>query len=108
MEKCSSASDVISLIMDRVIVDNIRQAESLVNGLIDGINAVTGWIKELEHVCYEYKTFKRCPEDPETLATLFGCSPGATEPHKRCYYECASANRTFSVQRARRCSCLCL
>lgn len=98
VEKCSSASDVISLIMDRIIVNNIRQAESLVNGLIDGINKIIGWIKKLDHVCWEYKTFKRCPEDPEALAAIFGCNPGATEPHKRCYYECASANRTFSIR----------
>jgi len=97
VEKCSSASDVISLIMDSIIVDNIRQAESLVNGLIDGVNKIIGWIKKLDHVCWEYKTFKRCPEDPESLAAIFGCNPGATEPHKRCYYECASANRTFSI-----------
>ena len=87
VEKCSSASDVISLIMDRIIVDNIRQAESLINGLIDGVNDIIGWMKKIEHVCYPYKTFKRCPEDPDSLAALFGCQPGATEPHKRCYYE---------------------
>lgn len=87
VEKCSSASDVISLIMDRIIVDNIRQAESLVNGLIDGVNKIIGWIKKIDHVCWEYKTFKRCPEDPESLAAIFGCNPGATEPHRRCYYE---------------------
>ena len=77
VEKCSSASDVISLIMDRIVVDNIRQAESLVNGLIDGVNKIFGWIGEIDHVCSEYKTFKRCPEDPEALAALFGCQPGA-------------------------------
>ena len=87
VEKCSSASDVISLIMDRIVVDNIRQAESLVNGLIDGVNKIFGWIGEIDHVCFEYKTFKRCPEDPEALAALFGCQPGASQPHRRCYYE---------------------
>jgi len=103
VEKCSSASDVISLIMDRIIVDNIRQAESLINGLIDGVNDIIGWMKKIEHVCYPYKTFKRCPEDPDSLAALFGCQPGATEPHKRCYYERASATNSnvSSAARAR-------
>ena len=90
VQKCSSASDVISLIMDRIITDNVRQAEALVNGLIDGLNKIIGWIKKLDHVCFKYKKFKRCPEDPDALEALFGCQPGAEEPHERCYYECAA------------------
>jgi hypothetical protein len=89
VEKCSSASDVMVLIMDRILVDMVRTAEGLVNNLIDSVNKVIGWVGKINNVCWEYKTFKRCPEDADSLAALFGCSPDDDELHKRCYYECA-------------------
>ena len=91
VEKCSSASDVISLIMDRIMVNMVRTAEGLVNGLIKSVNKVIrSFGGNLKAVCWEYKTFKRCPEDADSLSALFGCSPDHDEPHRRCYYEYAS------------------
>ena len=87
VEKCASASDVISLIMDRILVEAIRQAENIVNGLIKSINQVIGWFAKIPKVCFNFKTHKLCPEDPDVLETLLGCAPDDAEPHRRCFYE---------------------
>ena len=98
VEKCSSASDVMVLIMDRILVDMVRTAEGLVNNLIDGVNKVFGFFGKINKVCWEFKTFKRCPEDADSLAALFGCSPDDDELHKRCYYEYAASKIELFTQ----------
>ena len=66
----------VSLIMDRIVVDNIRQAEP--GQRTDRRRQQDLWVDRGDRPrVAEYKTFKRCPEDPEALAALFGCQPGA-------------------------------
>lgn len=93
-EKCTSASDVMSLIMDRIMVEQIKIVEHMQNKAIVDINHVIKWMGgKVPFQCLPYKNYKRCPDDADGLAALFGCQPDNDELHRRCYYECAAPCR---------------
>ena len=107
LKKCQGGADIFEVIMDRLWLAIIEGIENVINfKFIEPFNAIP-LVPNLPLVCIPGQLFgldtnyKKCPKDDNYWESFLGCSIKNThEPHKMCYFKCASALDPLSLPSA--------
>lgn len=97
----SQGGDVFLLIAKRIELFIIEGVEGVINKfIISWLRDAVGWLGvKIKDVCITREDLRKyCPNDENKLEALLGCELGGdSEPHKRCFYECACYKRKHTL-----------